>query len=409
MLKKFKFKKEYDEYIKSVLAEYGYASKEEAYQALGDTDDLAASLCDERLSIDNVYYQYEDEADEQACQIAKINKDRQAEIKAIYDELEYGEELSAYEERQIEEINRKYDSIIESLNNTNNVDSSDEESTCAAPVYEENTVNNDTMNVHKDEAVMTTKNRESKNRESLCEMMEQAYNDNRLIEASLEDAGEVYVLLDDEEQAVVALEKNSGEFMFTKAGKNKSNKRQYVSLPLVTNKSYMCSNYTFRIIAEGLLSDKPEHKERYSMFKEGKHTWRKYTREECIEMNLNPSEGMMGPIVDMCDINHINGNSLDNRDCNLEVDTKGMNLAHARFMAEVHAYYPDLISEEIDCQGNKMHQWTDGVGVSCSQIRDWNKLNKGDEIKAFKDKKGQFTSKLTLEQIDRMLTYFGKK
>ena len=170
----------------------------------------------------------------------------------------------------------------------------------------------------------------------------------------------------------------------------------------------MCSNYTFRIIVEGLLSNNSKHQERYEKFKNGLSVYRPYTREECKAEGLNYSEGWMGPMVDVCDINHINGNSLDNRDCNLEVDTKGMNLAHARFMSEVKYHYPELIETSVDCQGNDMNRWADGVGVSCSQIRDWNSNNPNDAIKAFKDKKGELTSKLTKEQINKMLAYFGK-
>jgi hypothetical protein len=250
---------------------------------------------------------------------------------------------------------------------------------------------------------MNIKGREMVNRASLCEMLETAYNNNELV-----DTGSVYCLLDSNRQPVVELDKATGEFLHTQAGKNKSNKRQYVSLPLVCNKSYMCSNYTFRVIVEGLLSNNNKHQERYKEFKEGRYAYRLYTKEECIEKGFNPKEGMMGPAYDPTDINHINGNSLDNRDCNIEVDTKAMNMAHARFMAEVHQYYPELVSEDTDCQGNKMHVWTDGVGVTCSQIRDWNSENPKDAIKAFKDKKGEWTSRLTKEQVTKMLAYFGK-
>lgn len=260
---------------------------------------------------------------------------------------------------------------------------------------------------NEEEDTMNNKGREAKNRAALCEMLEQAYDEGRLIEVSTEDSGEVYVLMNDEEQAVVALDKNSGGFMFTQAGKHKSNKRQYVSLPLPTNNSFMCSNYTFRVIAEGLLSSNSKHQERYHLFKNGKETYRAYTREECKKEGLDYSEGWMGPMVDVCDINHINGDTTDNRDVNLEVDTKGMNLAHARFMSEVKYHYPDLIETSTDCQGNDMNRWADGIGVSCSQIREWNSKYK-DTIKAFKDKKGEWNSKLTKEQVDRMLKFFGK-
>lgn len=256
---------------------------------------------------------------------------------------------------------------------------------------------------------MNSQGREATNRKALCFFMKEAYDNGLLVVASTEDAGSVYVLLDENEEAVAVLDKNSGEFMFTKAGAKKSNKRQYVSMPLPTNKSFMCSNYTFRIVAEGLLSNKPEHKSRYKEFKEGRYVYRTYTKEECKEMGFDPSEGMMGPAYDVCDINHINGDTTDNRDENLEVDTKAMNMAHARFMAEVKVYYPELIETEVDCQGNSMNKWVDKIGITCKQIRDWNLENPEDAIKAFKDKKGEWTSRLTLEQIDRMLVYFGKK
>ena len=266
---------------------------------------------------------------------------------------------------------------------------------------ENKTKDNDVIN--EEETVMNTKGREMKNREALCEMMEQANANGELV-----DTGSVYALLDSNKQPVVALDKATGEFLNTQAGKNKSNKRQYVSLPLICNKSYMCSNYTFRVITEGLLSNKPKHVNRYKEFKEGREVYRLYTKEECIAEGFDPSEGMMGPAVDICDINHINGDTTDNRDCNLEVDTKGMNLAHARFMSEVKYHYPDLIETSIDCQGNDMNRWADGIGVSCSQIRDWNSENPNDAIKAFKDKKGEWTSRLTKEQVTKMLAYFGK-
>lgn len=253
-----------------------------------------------------------------------------------------------------------------------------------------------------------SKGKEVDNKLSLCSMMEQAYEEDRLIEANLETGGKVYALLNEQGNTLVVLDKTTGKFLFTKAGANKSNKRQYINLPIPGNTKYMIANYTFRIIAEGLLSDNSKHKDRYIRYRDGVYTYRLYTKEECIEKGYNPKEGIMGPIYDATDINHINGNTNDNRDCNLEVDTKGMNNAHSRLMAEVAYYHPELISVSDDCQGHKMHKWVDSIGISCKQIRDWNKRNPNDTIKAFRDKNGEWTPGLTEEQVDRILRYFNK-
>lgn len=60
---------------------------------------------------------------------------------------------------------------------------------------ETETKNKDVIN--EEETVMNTKGKEMKNREALCEMLETAYDEGRLIEASTENAGNVYVLLDE--------------------------------------------------------------------------------------------------------------------------------------------------------------------------------------------------------------------
>ena len=76
-------------------------------------------------------------------------------------------------------------------------------------------------------------------------------------------------------------------------------------------------------------------------------------------------------------------------------------------MSEVYYYHPELINTLYDCQGHAMHQWTDKVGISCTDINTWNS-NHNNKITAFKDKKGEFKSRFTKEEVDEMLKFFGK-
>ena len=77
-------------------------------------------------------------------------------------------------------------------------------------------------------------------------------------------------------------------------------------------------------------------------------------------------------------------------------------------MSEVAHHFPSLISTEYDCQGHPIHKWIDKIGVSCSQIADYNKKHPKNQILAFKDKGGVFRSRFTKEEVTEMLQYFGK-
>ena len=209
--------------------------------------------------------------------------------------------------------------------------------------------------------------RENMNRVELCKYMEQLQAMGDLSRLYLPNSGDVYCASTDDGDYVIDI--STGAWLFTK----KSNKRSYKKMPLPNNSKYMLANYSFRVIIEGLIGDE-EQFNRYLRYRDGMRVYREYTKEECLEKGFDPNEHTMGPCVDKCVINHINGDTEDNSDKNLEVDTIGMNNVHARLMAEVHHYYPELIIEEFDCQGHAMHRWADGVGISCEQIRKWNSM-----------------------------------
>lgn len=253
--------------------------------------------------------------------------------------------------------------------------------------------------------------REKRNRELLCEYMEQGFKDGRLYETDL-DGRDVYILEkenDNDEIKALVLDKKTGDWLFSEAGQDKGNKRAYLACPLPGNKEYMLSNYTFRVVVEGLLGNS-DQAERYDKYKNGVVIYR---RIEPGEPGYCKGDTMYGPSLDSGQINHINGDTLDNSDSNLEVTTEGLNKAHSRFMAEVHYWFPELIVEEFDCQGKAMHKWVDGVGVTCEQIRAWNqqfllKRNHPDIIKSFRDKDG-WRHRYQVEQVARMLRFFGKE
>lgn len=86
----FKYKKEYDEYVNSILREHGYASEKEAYSKLGNSDDLSVMLDDDRLA--DLCYEYDDENDE-AHQKAQKQLDEQ--IACVYNK--YADDISNME------------------------------------------------------------------------------------------------------------------------------------------------------------------------------------------------------------------------------------------------------------------------------------------------------------------------
>lgn len=210
------------------------------------------------------------------------------------------------------------------------------------------------------------------NKQTFIDYMRDAYEDGRLY---VNDDGDVYMLVDEEGYVVVTMDVESGMYTNTKAGNKKSNKRQYINID-----GLMRPNYEFRIVAEGLLAINNEAVDRFEYYEE----------------------------TDCAEINHMNGNTLDNRFSNLEVTTKALNRAHSRFMSEAAEYYPDLFIIRVDCQGRRMHSWVDNVGISCKQVAEWNSENDDMQIMAFKNPNGEWRPHFEKSDVAMMLRFFGK-
>lgn len=204
----------------------------------------------------------------------------------------------------------------------------------------------------------------------------------------------------------VSLSSDTGLYLYTDAGHGKSNRRQYISI-----NGWMCPAYVFRVVFEGLTSDIPQHIERYQKYNHGIYEYRELTKEEKIYDGCDTKSKIYAPTFSRSVINHINGDTMDNSDDNLEVVSYSDNNKHSRFMSEVCYYYPDLFIVEYDCQQHAMHRWVDKVGITCSQINTYNKHaneTKRPVIKSYKNKKDTFESHYTKDEVDYMLRFFNK-
>lgn len=253
---------------------------------------------------------------------------------------------------------------------------------------------------------MNVSGKEIKNKSELCNYMESCLEQGKLIKGTI-DGKDVYMLVANKHN-IICMEIHSGKFIYTDAGISKSNKRQYINLPLQSNSKFMCNNYSFRVICDGLLNDDYIHKDRYIAYRDGIETEREYTKKECYYRGIEYDKDSPVYTIDYLPsvINHINGDTEDNTDTNLEVVSKAMNSAHSRLMSEIAYHRPELIITETDCQGNKMHRFVDKIGISCKQISNWNTRNKDCLIRPFKNKDGEWQSHFTLEEINNMLEYF---
>ena len=253
---------------------------------------------------------------------------------------------------------------------------------------------------------MNVSGKEIINKSELCSYMEDSAKQGKLIKGTI-NGKDAYILVVNENN-IICMEIEKGGFIYTDAGTNKSNKRQYINLPLPRNNKFMCNNYSFRVICDGLLNDDYIHKDRYIAYRDGIETERKYTKKECYYRGIEYDKDSPVYTIDYLPsvINHINGDTEDNTDTNLEVVSKAMNSAHSRLMSEIAYHRPELIITEIDCQGNKMHRFADKIGISCKQISSWNARYKNALIRPFKNKDGEWQSHFTSEDIEKMLKYF---
>lgn len=211
------------------------------------------------------------------------------------------------------------------------------------------------------------KGKYKENIKSLINRLIDAYNNDNLFE----DANSIY-LTDGEDNLLVGLSKSDGKFINSKSGADKSNRRSYIALDIYDEdkdeyRCYMLNNYLFYIVSRAILDDDTD---------------------------------TLNHLISGWEINHINGDSLDNGPENLEVVPGYLNKAHSRLMYEINNYFPDAV--EIigtDCNGNRMHRFcgTMSEGISCKEIQAYNKCAEN-KIKAYKGTENHFSEK-ELEKI----------
>lgn len=177
---------------------------------------------------------------------------------------------------------------------------------------------------------------------------------------------------DTEGNVEFVIKRETGEFIGSNSGKNKSNKRAYINFPLANNQAFMCPNYW--IIAF---------------------------------LKYKDDDGALDNWINGHDINHINGDTLYNNIDNIEICSKAYNNIHARLMSDIHKYYPNIITEEEDCQGNKIHKFIGTKGITSKQIENWNnKHSKEEQLTSKVAKSGVFRCGYTKHFIDQVIEKF---
>lgn len=196
----------------------------------------------------------------------------------------------------------------------------------------------------------------------------------------------VITLYDESNNEIVSMDAVTGNWIGSNAGKNKGNHRAYFAIPVDTDKKVMeCPNYTFKILSLCLTRCTKSDVEKCSKY-------------------LDKDKNMV--------INHINGDTLYNKDSNLEVVTVGMNNAHGAYMREVNTYFPDIV-EKIETTNRRgktetSYRWTDEIGVSCDEIKLWNKSHADNPIRGIRNKNGKWNTVHNRSYIIESLKYFNK-
>lgn len=225
------------------------------------------------------------------------------------------------------------------------------------------------------------------NKEAFCSFME---------DADIKIVGDLITITNEDNVINMTL---SGEFPNNKVG-NRYDSRSYVKVK-TESKAIMVPNYWIIIAVSGLLLGDSRYKE----WKNGRPTWGHLPK---TDPRYSKQETICGPYVEEMVINHINGDaSLCDLE-NLEVASSAENGAHARLMKEINFYHPDLVECSLDGKGNRTYKYT-GKAISCKDIEKWNSIKEKFKIQGFKDKKGEFRPRLSKEQIDLIVAFFGLK
>lgn len=250
---------------------------------------------------------------------------------------------------------------------------------------------------------MMGRNTVEENKAMFMDFMYSALEDGRLYQCefgchqSLKDNGG-YVIEASNGTILGIMDVYSGTWVSSTSGNRKSNKRAYVNIPLDEHPTFMCAAYWFKVACDGIFQYERTSAEKLDKWING------------IERSVLASDGIWVKECLPGEINHINGDSLDNFSGNLEVTTRSLNLAHSRLMSETAYHFPHLINTEIDCQGKKMHSWVDGLGVNCKLIEEWNEekaITDNLKIVGFKDRAGEWRSRYDRDTLRLILGNLG--
>ena len=162
-------------------------------------------------------------------------------------------------------------------------------------------------------------------------------------------------------------------------GENKDNSRQYISISIEDNPDYMLVNYVL-VMCLGSVSPKIEDRIKSNNWK----------------YDLHMSDKT--PVI-----NHINGNTLDNRISNLESTTMGLNAVHGRLMYELELHYGDKYVVRYGKNKAKQQlKYRDGVGVSCKEIVQFNSTHEDLALRGLKSKQSGYTPSQMRYIVDRL-------
>lgn len=160
----------------------------------------------------------------------------------------------------------------------------------------------------------------------------------------------------------------TGKWINSSSGCNKANSRSYVRFPLPTNEMFMCADYWFKVICDGLFNNETMLFDKMQDFVNGITVYgelpvKSYT-SGCRK------EKMYGPMHFDTVINHCNGDVTDNSSDNLEACTNFYNSAHSYIMRQLCKHFPNVSSYYIDNLGSKHYKMS--IRISSIDIEQYN-------------------------------------